>query len=602
MSRKLISLLLAAVLLLTFGMNSALAVPYDATHASGKISFSGKVNVNIYSVTYHKNGGDGNAPVDSNKYAKNASVTLLGQGNMTAPSGKTFAGWSTNAKATSAEFLPGATVTITDNIDLYAVWSTGTAVNVTFTYTDSSSKIKTATKTYVKDETITMPTLTSLGWKEATGFSGWFEKADFSGTAIVPGTEKQITEECTFYGKADESATIEFPVTIEWDDANNIDGVRPSLNDVIKGIKLDPVPTTDVNVSAVDTSGNTWKIVYSNLNKADYTAVVNSVEGYSVTIKSKNSFTFVREVGNVSLTMWITNKKWDKNGDLIKFKPGQDVRFRIDVTNHGNRSVSHVVVYDTLKGCKIKKADGYRVSEGKAWIKTLEPGETVSIFATYRVTSSDQRKEKVVNVAGVDYLIRDSSWGTDWDAVRIPINKKSTATYGTTPTPSPSPTPAPSEYMIEKLIKDMATIMLAYPGSVIEISGAQEIMTPEEYAVYNTLSMQDKILTVLNTVGFNMLIPAERLRLNLTVSDQALNLMSTIYARKQTMSAEERAAQQAKESLYFPKQSVVIDGIMQNYFDVSIKVTTNNRSQVNRYTFREEINGQWSFVSMATDL
>lgn len=309
MSKKPIFLLLVAVL--TFGMSSALAVPYDATHASGQISFSGKNNK--YSVTYHTNGGSGNAPVDSNKYAKSASVTLLGQGNMTPPSGKTFAGWSTDANATYAAFPPGTAVTITANIDLYAVWSTGTAINVAYTYIDSSGNRKLATKTYVQGEIISMPTLASFGWNEDTGFNGWFTDTAMIGTAITPGTANMITDNCTFYGRADASATIEFPVTITWDDSNNADDVRPSPNDVIANMILSPAPVTDVTVTAVDTSGNTWTIVYANLNIAAYTAVVNIVEGYTISISSKNTFTFVRDKPRaVAATVTANNRTYDE--------------------------------------------------------------------------------------------------------------------------------------------------------------------------------------------------------------------------------------------------------------------------------------------------
>ena len=200
----------------------------------------------------------------------------------------------------------------------------------------------------------------------------------------------------------------------------------------------------------------------------------------------------------------------------------------------------------------------------------------------------------------------DKTWGSDGDAVRIPINRKSSTSSATakpTATPIPTATPVPVQaYMVEKLVNDLATISLAYPTATIDVVGAQEILTPEEYAVYQKLTAQEKVLTVLNSIGFERLIPAERLRLNLQVSETALNLMNNIYVRKQGMTAEQKAAQQAKENLYFPKQSVTSNGFIQNYFESALRITINGKVRTDRYTFREEpTTGQWSFVRAVSE-
>ena len=453
-----------------------------------------------------------------------------------------------------------------------------------------------------------MPSIASLGFPLSTNVIGWCDDSGCTGTPIAAGTTQNAASDKTYYAKEDTSkGTAEFVVTVDWQDATDYQEMRPSLNELMSALALNPAAPSGAKVSTLSVSANQWKFVWTGLdNGKTYKVVPSKVDGYEC-IYTDNAVTYKRAVGEAVMTMWITNKKWDKYGELIKFKAGQTVRFRMDITNVGNGPLHHVQLYECLKGARFKKADGYKVtSDGYAYIGDLGVGETVSVWATYRVTNSDTRKEKVANVAGVDFMREDKTWGSDGDAVRIPINRKSSTSSATakpTATPIPTATPAPVQaYMVEKLVSDLATISLAYPTATIDVVGAQEILTPEEYAVYQKLTTQEKVLTVLNSIGFERLIPVERLRLNLQVSETALNLMNNIYVRKQGMTAEQKTAQQAKENLYFPKQSVTSNGFTQNYFEMALRITNNGKVRTDRYTFREEpTTGQWTFVRAVSE-
>ena len=76
-----------------------------------------------YVVTYSGNGNTGgSAPVDNNLYAPGASATVLGT-NTLFKTNFVFANWNTAANGTGTSYPPGATVTVTNNIALYAQWS-----------------------------------------------------------------------------------------------------------------------------------------------------------------------------------------------------------------------------------------------------------------------------------------------------------------------------------------------------------------------------------------------------------------------------------------------------------------------------------------------
>ena len=51
---------------------------------------------------------------------------------------------------------------------------------------------------------------------------------------------------------------------------------------------------------------------------------------------------------HLAVNKYITNKKWDKNGELILFRAGDTINFNIEVTNTGSVTLGKVLVYDLL--------------------------------------------------------------------------------------------------------------------------------------------------------------------------------------------------------------------------------------------------------------
>jgi uncharacterized repeat protein (TIGR02543 family) len=125
-----------------------------------------------YTVTYNGNGHtSGSAPIDNNSpYLEGTWVTILNQGNI-AKTGYTFLGWSQNPTANTATVTAGSTLTIYNDIELYAVWSENT---YTITYqpgTHGTFTPQTTTGLHYGDPTPTPPTPITgeTGWT----FTGW---------------------------------------------------------------------------------------------------------------------------------------------------------------------------------------------------------------------------------------------------------------------------------------------------------------------------------------------------------------------------------------------------------------------------------------------
>jgi uncharacterized repeat protein (TIGR02543 family) len=88
----------------------------------------------IYSVTYDGTGAEsGTVPTDGNKYSTGDMATVLDNTGNLAKSGYTFSGWNTAADKSGTAYAVGATLLITENIVLYAIWTAATATDKTET-------------------------------------------------------------------------------------------------------------------------------------------------------------------------------------------------------------------------------------------------------------------------------------------------------------------------------------------------------------------------------------------------------------------------------------------------------------------------------------
>lgn len=143
-------------------------------------------NAEKFEVTYARGDGSGNAPVDSNTYARGAQAVVLPATGVTPPEGKVFLYWS--AAGDSTRCYPGGKLTVTGNMTLTAVYGQKTEA-VTVTYHSNFAPDKTdKTAAMPNNSTITLPGYTDLDLPENPGytFAGWNTQADGSGTTYMP--------------------------------------------------------------------------------------------------------------------------------------------------------------------------------------------------------------------------------------------------------------------------------------------------------------------------------------------------------------------------------------------------------------------------------
>lgn len=146
-------------------------------------------NEKQFAVTYALGDGSGNAPVDSNKYARGAQAVVLPATGVTPPEGKVFLYWS--AAGDSTRCYPGGKLTVTGYMTLTAVYGQTTEA-VTVTYHSNFEPDKTdMTAAMPNNSTITLPGYTDLDLPENPGytFAGWNTQADGLGTTFKSGSK-----------------------------------------------------------------------------------------------------------------------------------------------------------------------------------------------------------------------------------------------------------------------------------------------------------------------------------------------------------------------------------------------------------------------------
>ena len=101
------------------------AKAFDNNSAVG-ISASVTANVTsapTYTVVYNGNDNtSGSVPTDDQAYQQNANVTVKDNIGNLIKTGYIFAGWNTAANGSGQTYLPGSTVKLISNIELFAIW------------------------------------------------------------------------------------------------------------------------------------------------------------------------------------------------------------------------------------------------------------------------------------------------------------------------------------------------------------------------------------------------------------------------------------------------------------------------------------------------
>jgi uncharacterized repeat protein (TIGR02543 family) len=180
------------------GWNTA-ANGTGTAYAAGASFKAGSSNVTLYAkwtalptytVTYGGNGStSGAVPVDGNKYATGAMVTVLGNSGNLASTGYTFSGWNTAANGTGTGYTAGANFAMSSsNVVLHAQWTALPTYTVTYNGNGSTSgTVPVDGNKYRSGAMVTVLGNSGSLAKAGYAFSGWNTAANGTGTAYAAG-------------------------------------------------------------------------------------------------------------------------------------------------------------------------------------------------------------------------------------------------------------------------------------------------------------------------------------------------------------------------------------------------------------------------------
>lgn len=377
-----------------------------------------------YKLTYDVN-GDTETVVDLKHYAKNTDAVIMNC-DKGIPAGKVFLGWTASENGTTVDYRPGATIEMTDDTTLYAVFGdkTGTVsltyhsnfdTDATQTVDDIANNDKVTVSKY--DDLLQLPT------REGYTFRGWNTKEDGTGDSYAAGTKAVIDND----GSNDLYAVWQiksYAYTVEY----YIDGVKDNsktenstadfgtvidsyTNKCPDGYKLEKEENLPLTIGAVAADNvikvyyvkNTFKLtihyVYEDGTEAkpDYTADVAVNESYSVPSPTIDGYT--ANTTTVSGTMPSQDVT-----ETVTYTKRTDLSYTVNY--YWNGTTDKVAESKTVTGKTYQESvtespipvEGYTVVNGAEQPLTIGTGANVINFYYYKnVTLAANSDSKVYN-------------------------------------------------------------------------------------------------------------------------------------------------------------------------------------------------------------
>jgi uncharacterized repeat protein (TIGR02543 family) len=168
-------------------------------YGAGENFTMGTENVTLYAmwaptftVTYDPNGADnGSVPVDDQRYAEGAAVTLASNTGGLVKTGYTFNGWNTGVDGNGAQYTQGGSFTmgVQDTV-LYAQWEQIPAYIVTYNANGAESgEVPSDTEQYYEGDSVRVLGNSGSLEKYCFDFDGWNTKSDGSGPTYTFGAK-----------------------------------------------------------------------------------------------------------------------------------------------------------------------------------------------------------------------------------------------------------------------------------------------------------------------------------------------------------------------------------------------------------------------------
>ena len=191
----------------------------------GNYTFTVKEKTHVYiangakkSLIYSANGGS-EAPFDSKSYNNGSAATISSLKPIRL--GYTFAGWSTNKKATSAEYTSGSALTFaSEDIILYAVWKANT-YTISYDANSGNGTMENDSLLFNEKKSLSINSFSKTGYT----FIGWAITPNgvvvYDDNAIVSELCEENNGNITLYAVWEQTITVIDFITTDGDELNS---------------------------------------------------------------------------------------------------------------------------------------------------------------------------------------------------------------------------------------------------------------------------------------------------------------------------------------------------------------------------------------------
>lgn len=241
----------------------------------------------VYTITYHQNGGTGSVPSGQTQ-TRDVAYTIQNAPTDLNKTGYDFAGWNTSSDGNGDAYIVGQSYTPNKNLDLYAQW-TPKQINVLFKanggeFSDKASEKK-VSQTY--DSQYVFPE--SPSWDDGHSFVGWYTASDsgdqIKSTDIYKGFEGPVYAHwaenlciVTINYKCD-NVSIANSVTLSGSMGSSYSQASPD----VKGYTC---PDDQKTISGIYTTDETINVNYTE-NTVEISYTVNDASFGTVSVESQ---------------------------------------------------------------------------------------------------------------------------------------------------------------------------------------------------------------------------------------------------------------------------------------------------------------------------
>ena len=183
---------------------------------------------------------------------------------------------------------------------------------------------------------------------------------------------------------------------------------------------------------------------------------------------------------------------------------------------------------------------------------------------------------------------------------------KPTATPAATATPTPEPTaeptatPVPQMPEMARMLLDALTLVQFEGEDVtVEIVGARQMFTQDEFAALCELPVHEQLLLTLSAAGMADVAESAIAALDEEFSEEAQKLDAQIVERMLNLTEEEQEALNETLDTYFPLGEVEEDGVSYPLFTIELLISVDGEARVQRYSFIKGEDDEWNFHEYA---